>query len=63
MSGDDEGQGFWTGTNALLTGLVVLLTAGAVLMVVLFKTGVSGDDDHLGYTTDYSDAVGMLEHE
>jgi hypothetical protein len=45
MSSDDGSQSFWTSLSGLLTGLVVLLTAGACLLFVLVQTGVLGGDD------------------
>lgn len=44
MSSDGERKSFWTSTNGILTGVVVLLTAGACLLFVLLQAGVFGDD-------------------
>jgi hypothetical protein len=48
MSNDDGNQSFWTSLSGILTGLVVLLTAGACVLFVLVQTGVLGDDDSGG---------------
>jgi hypothetical protein len=56
MSSDDGSQNFWTSLSGLLTGLVVLLTAGACLLFVLVQTGLLGGGDDSGSAAPTSEA-------